>query len=56
MGTVSYLEAIRDAMSEEMRRDPRVFLMGEDVVHNVYGSSAGLAAEFGAERVMDTPL
>jgi len=56
MGSVSYLEAIRDAMSEEMRRDPRVFLMGEDVVHNVYGSSAGLAAEFGGERVMDTPL
>lgn len=56
MAAVSYLEAIRDAMREEMRRDPRVFLMGEDVVHNVYGSSAGLAAEFGAERVLDVPL
>jgi pyruvate/2-oxoglutarate/acetoin dehydrogenase E1 component len=56
MRSVSFLEAIRDAMSEEMRRDPRVFLMGEDVVHNVYGSSGGLAAEFGGERVMDTPL
>jgi acetoin:2,6-dichlorophenolindophenol oxidoreductase subunit beta len=56
MGSVTFLEAIRDAMSEEMRRDPRVFLMGEDVVHNVYGSSGGLAAEFGGERVMDTPL
>jgi pyruvate/2-oxoglutarate/acetoin dehydrogenase E1 component len=56
MTSLSYLEAIRDAMKEEMRRDARVFLMGEDVVHNVYGSSAGLAAEFGPERVLDVPL
>jgi acetoin:2,6-dichlorophenolindophenol oxidoreductase subunit beta len=53
---VTFLDAIRDAMREEMRRDPRVFLMGEDVVHNVYGSSGGLAAEFGLERVIDVPL
>jgi pyruvate dehydrogenase E1 component beta subunit len=56
MASLSFLEAIRDAMREEMRRDPKVFLMGEDVVHNVYGSSQGLATEFGAERVLDTPL
>lgn len=56
MASLSYLEAIRDAMSEEMRRDPAVFLMGEDVVHNVYGSSGGLAKEFGLERVIDVPL
>lgn len=56
MPRISYLQALRDAMAEEMRRDPAVFLMGEDVCQNVYGSSAGLAAEFGEDRVLDTPL
>lgn len=51
-------EAIRDAMAEEMRRDPNVFLLGEDI--GVYGGTlqvtAGLQDEFGADRVLDTPL
>jgi pyruvate dehydrogenase E1 component beta subunit len=55
MAQISYLQALRDAMAEEMRRDPAVFLMGEDVRHNMYGSSGGLFDEFGAERVLDTP-
>ncbi len=54
----TYLEAIRDAMTEEMRRDSSVFLMGEDV--GVYGGafqvSKGMINEFGAERVIDTPI
>src|SRR6266571_7692286 len=54
----SYLDAITQAMAEEMERDPRVFLLGEDV--GVYGgafkTSAGLIERFGAERVIDTPI
>jgi 2-oxoisovalerate dehydrogenase E1 component beta subunit len=55
---ITYLEAIRDAMAEEMARDERVFLIGEDV--GVYGgafkTSAGLIERFGPERVIDTPI
>jgi pyruvate dehydrogenase E1 component beta subunit len=43
-------------MAQEMRRDPRVFLMGEDVRKSVFGASAGLIDEFGEARVLDTPL
>lgn len=43
-------------MSEEMRRDSRVFLMGEDVRQSMYGSSTGMFEEFGPDRVMDVPL
>src|SRR5207248_5123987 len=54
----TYLEAITQAMAEEMARDERVFLMGEDV--GVYGgafkTSAGLIDRFGPERVLDTPI
>jgi 2-oxoisovalerate dehydrogenase E1 component beta subunit len=58
MAETSYIEAITQAMSEEMARDERVFLMGEDV--GVYGgafkTSAGLIDRFGPERVIDTPI
>jgi 2-oxoisovalerate dehydrogenase E1 component beta subunit len=58
MPLTTYLDAIREAMVEEMRRDPRVFLIGEDV--GAYGgafkTSAGMIEEFGAERVIDTPI
>ncbi|MGD8495032.1 MAG: alpha-ketoacid dehydrogenase subunit beta [Gemmatimonadales bacterium] len=54
----TYLEAIRQAMAEEMRRDERVFILGEDV--GVYGGAfkitEGFLDEFGAERVIDTPI
>jgi pyruvate dehydrogenase E1 component beta subunit len=43
-------------MREEMRRDERVFIMGEDIQKGVYGASGGLFAEFGGERVRDCPL
>jgi len=58
MSETTYLEAIRQAMSEEMDRDPAVVLLGEDV--GVYGgafkASEGLLARFGWERVIDTPI
>ncbi|MCS6781391.1 MAG: pyruvate dehydrogenase complex E1 component subunit beta, partial [Geminicoccaceae bacterium] len=51
-------EALRDAMAEEMRRDPDVFLMGEEVAYyqGAYKVSQGLLDEFGPERVIDTPI
>jgi pyruvate/2-oxoglutarate/acetoin dehydrogenase E1 component len=55
---ISFSEAIREAMVEEMRRDERVFLFGEDVgtFGGVWGVSAGMLEEFGEERVRDTPI
>jgi pyruvate dehydrogenase E1 component beta subunit len=51
-------EALRDAMAEEMRRDPLVFLIGEEVAEyqGAYKVSQGLLKEFGARRVVDTPI
>ena len=51
-------EALRDAMAEEMRRDPSVFLMGEEVAQyqGAYKVSQGLLEEFGERRVIDTPI
>ncbi len=51
-------EALRDAMAEEMRRDPEVFLMGEEVAQfqGAYKVSQGLLEEFSAKRVIDTPI
>ena len=51
-------EALRDAMAEEMRRDPRVFVMGEEVAEyqGAYKVTQGLLAEFGPRRVIDTPI
>jgi pyruvate dehydrogenase E1 component beta subunit len=55
---ITYREAVREAIQDAMRRDPRVFLMGEDVGRygGAYGCSKGLLAEFGEERIRDTPL
>ncbi len=54
----TYREAVRTALREALRRDPRVFLMGEDVGRygGSYGVSKGLLDEFGPERIRDTPL
>ena len=56
--TMTVREALRDAMAEEMRRDPTVFLMGEEVAQyqGAYKVSQGLLEEFGPERVIDTPI
>ena len=58
MVTKQFREVIRDAMSEEMRRDPNVFLMGEEVAeyNGAYKASQGMLDEFGPERVLDTPI
>ncbi|HEX7414275.1 MAG TPA: pyruvate dehydrogenase complex E1 component subunit beta [Bacteroidia bacterium] len=58
MKTVEFREALREAMSEEMRRDDKVFLMGEEVAeyNGAYKVSKGMLAEFGAKRVVDTPI
>src|SRR5689334_11350931 len=51
-------EAVREALAEEMRRDPRVFILGEDIAEagTVYKILNGLVDEFGPERVQDTPI
>ncbi len=56
--TLTVREALRDAMAEEMRRDENVFLMGEEVAEyqGAYKVSQGLLQEFGARRVIDTPI
>ena len=58
MRTIQSREALREAMNEEMRRDPRVFLMGEEVAeyNGAYKVSQGMLDEFGPERVIDTPI
>ena len=55
---LTYRQAVAEAMAEEMRRDPNVFLMGEDVGRHggAFAASKGLFEEFGAERVRDTPI
>src|SRR5256884_8283527 len=58
MTEVTYLEALRQGLWEEMERDPRVFILGEDV--GAYGGAfkvtEGFAKQFGEERVIDTPI
>ena len=58
MATVTVREALRDAMAEEMRRDSRVFVMGEEVAQyqGAYKVTQGLLDEFGPKRVIDTPI
>jgi pyruvate dehydrogenase E1 component beta subunit len=58
MVTMTMREALRDAMAEEMRRDADVFVMGEEVAEyqGAYKVTQGLLQEFGAERVIDTPI
>ncbi len=58
MATMTVREALRDAMAEEMRRDKNVFVMGEEVAEyqGAYKVTQGLLQEFGAKRVVDTPI
>ncbi len=58
MSEKSYSAAIRDTMAQEMRRDPRVFVIGEDieVLGGIFGCTKGLAEEFGSERIRNTPI
>ena len=58
MKTIQFRQAIAEAMSEEMRRDKSIFLMGEEVAeyNGAYKASKGMLDEFGAKRVIDTPI
>ncbi|MBM3417577.1 MAG: pyruvate dehydrogenase complex E1 component subunit beta [Bacteroidetes bacterium] len=58
MKVIQFREALREAMTEEMRRDPSVFLMGEEVAeyNGAYKVSQGMLEEFGPKRVIDTPI
>jgi pyruvate dehydrogenase E1 component beta subunit len=55
---ITFAQAVREALAEEMRRDPRVFILGEDVAEagTPFKVLAGLVEEFGPERVIDTPI
>jgi pyruvate dehydrogenase E1 component beta subunit len=58
MAVVTYRQALHDTLAEEMRRDPSIVLMGEEIgqFEGSYKITAGLLKEFGAERVIDTPI
>ena len=58
MREIQFRQALGEAMSEEMRRDEKVFLMGEEVAeyNGAYKVSKGMLDEFGAKRVIDTPI
>ena len=58
MREIQFREALREAMNEEMRKDPKIFLMGEEVAeyNGAYKVSQGMLDEFGPERVIDTPI
>ena len=58
MREIQFREALREAMNEEMRRDPSIFLMGEEVAeyNGAYKVSQGMLDEFSAKRVIDTPI
>ncbi len=58
MKVLQFREAIAEAMSEEMRRDESVYLMGEEVAeyNGAYKASKGMLDEFGEKRVIDTPI
>src|SRR3989441_2767689 len=58
MATLTYRDALNQALREEMQRDPDVFLMGEEVgvYQGAYKVSRGLLEEFGPKRIVDTPI
>ena len=58
MSIKTYAQAIKDVIAEEMRRDPNVFVMGEDIAEQggIFGCTRGLLQEFGKERIRNTPI
>jgi pyruvate dehydrogenase E1 component beta subunit len=56
MREITFVQAINEAIAEEMTRDERVFIMGEDVRLSAFGSTGGLVEKFGPERVRNTPI
>jgi len=58
MREITYLEAVREAMTQEMERDEKVFLIGEDIgaYGGAFGASFGMLEQFGSDRILDTPI
>ncbi len=56
MAEIGFIDAIREALAEEMERDPAVFIMGEDVKLGAFGATRGLVDRFGPARVRNTPI
>lgn len=56
MAQRTYLEAIRDALFEEMGRDPAVFIMGQDARSNFFGTTSGIIEAYGLDRILDCPI
>mgnify|MGYP000501021682 FL=1 len=56
MSNITYIEALKAALREEMRRDKNVFIIGEDVTRYGFGVNRGLVDEFGSNRVRNTPI
>jgi pyruvate dehydrogenase E1 component beta subunit len=58
MPEITYVEAIRSALREEMRRDERVFIIGEDIGRygGAFGVTTGMLDEFGDKRIIETPI
>ena len=56
MRTITLIEAIKEAYQEEMRRDEDVFMVGQDIRGAIFPHTKGLVEEFGAERIVDTPI
>jgi len=56
MRQLAYVQAIKEALAEELTRDEKVFILGEAVQAGVFGATSGLTEKFGTDRLMDTPL
>ena len=54
--TIGYIQGLKEAIDEEMARDPSVFVMGEDIIPGTFGVTAGLAEKYGLDRVRNTPI
>ncbi len=54
--TITFAAAIKEALAEEMRADPSVYLLGEDIKYSVWGATNGLEKEFGLDRVLHAPI
>src|SRR4051794_27665483 len=54
--TITYTEALREAIDEEMTADERVFVMGEDIVAGTFGVTSGLIESYGPKRIRNTPI
>lgn len=56
MKEITYIRAINEALAEELERDEKVFILGEDVQSGTFGATARLVQKFGPDRIMDTPI